>query len=111
MLFVRRPTIIVEDEATHAEQTRLAEERGMNSGAVAVLGIVGLLAVILLVGYFAWWAPMNIQHDHIVTVPAPAPTNGSTNGGAATDAGNGSGASDAGATAGATGTTGTTTGQ
>lgn len=62
MLFVRRPktTVVVQDPNRQAEQAvALAEEQGRASGAVAMLGVTAIVIIALLVGYFAYWAPMN----------------------------------------------------
>jgi hypothetical protein len=86
MLFVRKPTVVVEDDsAARAEASLLAEERGRASGTVAALGILAVMVLILLVGYFAWWAPVNaaqaqdqptqVIHDtQVVEKPVPGPT-------------------------------------
>lgn len=86
MLFVRRPdTIIVEDSsALRTESNALAEERGRVSGSAATLGILALVVLAFIVGYFAWWAPSQtqvqvqapaVQHDTQIidrTVPGPS---------------------------------------
>jgi hypothetical protein len=88
MLFVRRPTTVVveDDSAARAEAALLAEERGKASGAVAALGILAVTVLVLLVGYFAWWAPVNaaqaqdqpapqvIYDTKVVEKPVPGPT-------------------------------------
>lgn len=86
MLFVRKttPTVVVRDDsAIRAEAAMLAEERGKASATVAALGILAVVVLLLLVGYFAWWAPMNaaqatqppaVQHETIIERPVQQPT-------------------------------------
>lgn len=62
MLFVRKttPTVVVRDDsAARAEAQFLAEERGKASATVAMLGGLAAVVLLFLIGYFAWWAPMN----------------------------------------------------
>jgi hypothetical protein len=145
MLFVRRPvtTVVVNDSAANrAAAQNLAEERGQVNGAAATLAVVALIAVLLALAYFVWWAPSNTvqvqtpvihdtqvvdrpvpgnttivnnppnvtpppqviheQHDHVIEVPVPTQSNGSTTtAGAST--GTTTGGTDSGAGSGSTG--------
>ena len=85
MQFESKPTIIIEDDsAARAEAHLLATERGKASGTVAALGIVTVMVLILLVGYFAWWVPVNtaqaqepnqvIHETKVVEKPVPGST-------------------------------------
>ncbi len=75
MLFVRTPpTVVVEDP----EAIRAAEERGRDNGFMLLLGALLVIAAVMAVGYFAWWAPFNsatatptVIHDtHVIQQPA-----------------------------------------
>jgi hypothetical protein len=82
MLFIRKstPTVVIRDDsAARAEAALLAEERGKASATVAALGITAVVVLLALVGYFAWWAPVNaaqanqppaVQHETIIERPA-----------------------------------------
>jgi hypothetical protein len=88
MLFIRKttPTVVVRDDsAIRAEAAMLAEERGKASATVAALGVLAVVVLLMLVGYFAWWAPMSaaqanqppaVQHETIIERPTQptAPT-------------------------------------
>jgi hypothetical protein len=62
----------------------LAEGRGETNGALMALGIVVLVAVVMLIGYFAWYAPSQAAAQpnvierstttttNTTTTPAPA---------------------------------------
>ncbi|HTQ11643.1 MAG TPA: hypothetical protein VMI31_16395 [Fimbriimonadaceae bacterium] len=103
MLFVRQPATIVTDDS---EGRRIAEERGRESALIAMFIVLGIVVAILMIGYFAWWAPMQaqtpviqhdtriiergssspptivnnpptvIEHDKVIPVPTPPPANG-----------------------------------
>jgi hypothetical protein len=58
----------------------LAEENARMSGAVTGILIVALFALVLIIGYFAWYqpgreAPVLIERETQVQVPAPPPMN------------------------------------
>lgn len=76
MLFVRKPrtTVVVTDPERRVDQAvALAEEQGRASAAVTMLGITAVAVILLLVGYFAWWAPVNqaSAEQQATTTPAP----------------------------------------
>jgi hypothetical protein len=71
-----RTTVIVQDTSReNAQAVALAEERGRASASVAILGVTAIVIVLLLVGYFAWWAPVNqAAAQQQMAVPAPTKT-------------------------------------
>ncbi len=72
MLFVRKtttPVVVESDPAARAQAAMLAEDRGRASGTVAALGIIAIVALLFLVGYFAWWAPINAAQAESTTQP------------------------------------------
>ena len=82
MLITKPTTVVVEDSSARIDA---AEVRGESNGLAIGLGLLAIVVVALVIGYFAWWAPANstvvqspvIEHD-TTTIEKPVPGNSPT---------------------------------